>query len=130
MKRHFLDFLSRNNNTILRDEADYIVFQSGQLNFVFEWDDNDPGYFRFVLPNIETFVSSEALLADMISIARELKLVRCINVENNILLFSDSAITSFSNIDTIFERHIRALTEAWNRYGQIRDSRMEGGRHE
>lgn len=116
MEKEFLFFLESHDGTceIKEKNKDYIIFRYNQMNCVFEWDINDPGYYRIVLPNIDKYGNNKPQI--MLDVTKSVKLVKCIENGGNVFMFVDGYVTNSIKIDSIFQRFLDTLEYAFQEY--------------
>lgn len=115
MLKLFKDYLNSNNISIKGEEEISVFFNYSDLNYLFVFDENDPFYFRLILPNIMSMNedNSEKIYKVINSTNLKFKVVKTtISGNNNIWISIESFVYSKENIDELFKRSMELLKSA------------------
>ena len=124
MRERLLEYLDKNN--IKGDiHKDIVSFRSDGLNFVCQFYDDDPYYFRLMLPRIDK-KDSDSLQQITSSINLRFKVAKLIDVGGEPWLVAESFVYSSENGELLIARLVRLLTDVYNYYYmQMRQTNAE-----
>ena len=117
LKNKFRDFLSNQSEiSILEDKESYFNFSSNGLIYVFETFEDDPYYFRMVLPNIFAIddTNRDWLNTQIDDFSLSVKVARLIKNSSSVSAIADSFVYSPENIDYLFKRVLSCLVTIYN----------------
>ena len=112
LKERFKNYISKESNTpIAEEDENSFNFTSNGLKYVFETFDDDPYYFRLVLPNILTIdESNKSWIENQIDkLSINIKDARLVKNSEKVSAIADSFVYSPENIDYLFKRVISCL---------------------
>lgn len=121
----FISYLDKNGlKYSLYKESSYLSFSLNNLNYLFQWQERDPNYFRIALPNVENSPVGNDKLSIVNQLVARYKVAKAITMnDGNLWLVAESFVYSWDNLDSLFARMISLL-------GQIIDdyrSNVRGG---
>lgn len=114
----FISYLDKNGlKYSLYQESGFLSFSLNNLNYLFQWQERDPNYFRIALPNVE----NSPVINDRLSIINQLvaryKVAKAITMNNgNLWLVAESFVYSWDNLDSLFARMISLLGQIIDEY--------------
>ena len=112
MKEKFENFLKQKTITTEDIGENTLVFQNGNLYYVFQWDDD--AYFRIILPNIDK--SNDNTLKIARDIERDFKVVKIIDVNDDLWIVAESYVASSENLENLFETLLNLTQVVFNYY--------------
>lgn len=97
-----------------------ISFSSSNHNYIFEYDpQTERQYFRFILPNIESNQVDENIRNRISELNRNIKLVKFVEMNDNVWIMAEQFCYSSESIDSLFNRLIGLLDYALSRYRSL-----------
>ncbi|MDE6379472.1 MAG: hypothetical protein K2L11_03295 [Muribaculaceae bacterium] len=117
LKDKFRDYISNQSEiSILEEKESYFNFSSNGLIYVFETFEDDPYYFRMVLPNIFAIDDSNRdwLNTQIDDLSLSVKDARLIKNGSSVSAIADSFVYSPENIDYLFKRVLSCLVTIYN----------------
>lgn len=112
MKEKFENFLKQKTITSEDIGENTLAFQNGNLHYAFQWDDD--AYFRIILPNIDK--SNDNTLRIAREIERDFKVVKIIEVNDDLWIVAESFVASTENLDSLFEILLNLTQAVFNHY--------------
>lgn len=117
LKDQFRDYVSKQSEiSILQENESFFNFSNNGLIYTFETFEEDPYYFRIVLPNIfavddsnKNWVNSQI---EYLSIS--VKVARLVKNESSVSAIADSFVYSPENIDYLFKRVLSCLVTIYD----------------
>ena len=115
----FREYISNQSGiSIVKETDSYINFSSNGLIFVFEIFENDPYYFRIILPNIFAIDNSnESWVNTQIeNFLINIKVARLVKKDLSVSAIADSFVYSPKNIDYLFNRVLSCLVTVYDEF--------------
>ena len=114
----FISYLDKNGlKYISYKESETLSFSLNNLNYLFQWQERDPNYFRFALPNIENAPIGNDRLAIINELIASFKVAKAITIEGgNLWLVAETFVYSSENIESLFARMIFLLGQIIEEY--------------
>ncbi len=117
----FKQFLSSKSIDYTSPSDGFVKFSIGELNYLFQYNESrDSGYFRLMLPNVDSIEDSNADAEDkrkkMIILSTTYKVGKCIQLNNQIWLIAESFFASKDGVEQVFDRMIGLLKEMIEKY--------------
>ncbi len=112
MLKSFKDYLSSSNIDIIKEDQTGISFEYGGFKYLFVVDENDPFYFRLILPNVLSINTGvQSVIYGVINVInKNYKAVKVfVNDDANIWISVEEFIHSKENIYDLFKRIIELL---------------------
>ncbi len=112
MLKSFKDYLSSSNIDIIKEDQTGISFEYGGFKYLFVVDENDPFYFRLILPNVLSInTGDQSVIYEVINVInKNYKAVKVfVNDDANIWISVEEFIYSKENIYDLFKRIIELL---------------------
>ena len=108
----------------LYKESETLSFSLNNLNYLFQWQERDPNYFRIALPNIENSPIDNNRSTIVNQLIAGFKVAKAITMEDgNLWLVAETFIYSSENIESLFARMIFLLGQIIDEYR----NRVRGG---
>lgn len=101
-----------------------LLFSVNGLNFIFETNDNDPHFLRLTLPQINRQgVLLDNLEKQIHQLNRNYKVVKIVRqTDDSLWIYADAFVYSIDNVESLFVRLTRALTDMINEYRIIENN--------
>ena len=112
MKEKFENYLKLKNIKCESIGSNTLVFQNGNLHYAFQWDED--AYFRIILPNIDK--SDDNTLRIAREIERDFKVVKIIDVNDDLWIVAESFVASAEILDNLFEIFLNLTQAVFNYY--------------
>jgi len=121
----FISYLNKNGlKYVLYKESETLYFSLNNLNYLFQWQEQDLNYFRIALPNVDNPPLSTERTGIINQLIAGYKVAKAITMEDGHLwLVAESFVYSLDNIDKLFARMIYLLGQIIEDYS----SRVRGG---
>lgn len=122
------EFLRKRGIVASDTERGRLSFSVNSLNYIFEFFENDPFFFRLWLPKITNKCQAyDNMSNDIQRLNRNFKVAKIIVQENNELwIVADQFVYSTIQIDYLFERIIQAMGDMINEYHQLENQQING----
>lgn len=115
-----MNYLENNGIQYSRLSDTLISFSSLNHNYIFEYEpQTESQYFRLILPNIESNQVDANIHNRILELNRNIKLVKFVEINNNIWIMAEQFCYSAEGIDSLFNRMIGLLDYALNRYRNL-----------
>lgn len=113
----FKNYLSKKGITYMEVDFETLHFKFNQLDYVFQVDDRDDSYFRFILPNVLKITEhNKSQIRDYISsMNSEFKVGKIVEVSDDVWITAESFVYSFFSISLLFDRLIFLLLEIYKK---------------
>lgn len=116
----FMNYLENNGMQYSSLSNTLISFSSSNHNYIFEYDpQTERQYFRFILPNIESNQVDENIRNRISELNRNIKLVKFVEMNDNVWIMAEQFCYSSESIDSLFNRLIGLLDYALSRYRSL-----------
>jgi len=121
----FISYLDKNGlKYVSYKESGTLSFSLNNLNYLFQWQERDPNYFRIALPNIESAPISNDRMNIINQLVASFKVAKAITMEDgNLWLVAETFVYSSDNVDSLFARMIYLLGQIIDEYR----NRVRGG---
>lgn len=121
----FISYLDKNGLKYVRyKESETLSFSLNNLNYLFQWQERDPNYFRIALPNIENLPISNEKLTIVNQLIAGFKVAKAITMDDgNLWLVAETLVYSSENLENLFARLIFLLGQIIEEYRE----RVRGG---
>lgn len=121
----FISYLDKNGlKYVSYKESGTLSFSLNNLNYLFQWQERDPNYFRIALPNIESAPISNDRMNFINQLVASFKVAKAITMEDgNLWLVAETFVYSSDNVDSLFARMIYLLGQIIDEYR----NRVRGG---
>ena len=121
----FISYLDKNGLKYVRyKESETLSFSLNKLNYLFQWQERDPNYFRIALPNIENLPISNEKLTIVNQLIAGFKVAKAITMDDgNLWLVAETFVYSSENLENLFARLIFLLGQIIEEYRE----RVRGG---
>lgn len=122
------DFLKKRGINAKEEKSGSLKFSVNGLNFICDTTDSDPYFLRLQLPRINSVDAQIDNLSDDIQqLNRSFKVTRIVKGTDGFLwVIADIFVYSTENIDNVFERLIKAMTEMINDYYNLEREKGHG----
>lgn len=112
-----MNYLENREIQYKRLSSSLMSFKYSNCNYIFEYDSQtERQYFRLILPNIESSPINEQIRDRILSLNGEIKLVKFVEINNNIWIMAEQFCYSAEGIDSLFNRLIGLLEYALKEY--------------
>lgn len=118
------DFFDVKEYEFLNIKKTLLQFSIDERNYVAEYNkDDDPGFFRVLLPKIESIdeISIREVKDRMITITSLYKVGKAISINNEVWLSAEVFISSESNVLELFTRMLSVLNDMYKKYNEMRN---------
>lgn len=114
----FISYLNKNGlKYVLYKESETLSFSLNNLNYLFQWQEQDLNYFRIALPNVDNPPLSTERTGIINQLVAGYKVAKAITMnDGNLWLVAESFIYSSDNIDKLFARMIYLLGQIFDEY--------------
>ena len=121
----FISYLDKNGLKYVRyKESETLSFSLNNLNYLFQWQERDPNYFRIALPNIENLPIGNEKLTIVNQLIAGFKVAKAITMDDgNLWLVAETFVYSSENLENLFARLIFLLGQIIEEYRE----RVRGG---
>lgn len=97
-------------------QSEILMFNTNNLNYIFQWQESDPYYFRLSLPNVDSEMTN-----DIQRIAMELnaqyKVAKVIEMpDHHVWIIAEAFVYSFDKIEALFSRMVFLLSNVIDEY--------------
>ena len=118
MKDLFIRYLKSEGITFSIVSNTLLTFQYSRINFLFEYNIEDPSFFRLIVPNIDNEDTiTEEIRERVCVISASYKVGKCLIVNNNqVWLTAEAFLFSKENIAPMFQRMITLLCQMLEDY--------------
>lgn len=114
----FISYLNKNGlKYVLYKESETLSFSLNNLNYLFQWQEQDLNYFRIALPNVDNPQLSTERTGIINQLVAGYKVAKAITMnDGNLWLVAESFIYSSDNVDKLFARMIYLLGQIFDEY--------------
>lgn len=121
----FISYLDKNGlKYVSYKESETLSFSLNNLNYLFQWQDRDPNYFRIALPNIDNSPINNDRQSIINQLIAGFKVAKAITMEDgNLWLVAETFVYSSENVESLFARMIYLLGQIIDEYR----NRVRGG---
>jgi len=114
----FISYLNKNGlKYVLYKESETLSFSLNNLNYLFQWQEQDLNYFRIALPNVDSPQLSTERTGIINQLVAGYKVAKAITMnDGNLWLVAESFIYSSDNVDKLFARMIYLLGQIFDEY--------------
>ena len=119
--KKFRDFLTKQKNVNKESDEEYtITFKYDDLSLIFESFEDDPYYYRFILPIIFTIDedNKEWVDEEINKLTAIIKVARLFKVDKDVWVVADGFVYSEENMDYLFLRMISCLDTLFDEFKQ------------
>jgi hypothetical protein len=121
----FISYLDKNGlKYVSYNQSETLSFSLNNLNYLFQWQESDPNYFRIALPNIENSPINNERQAIINQLIAGFKVAKAITMDDgNLWLVAETFVYSSENLEKLFARMIYLLGQIIDEYR----NRVRGG---
>ena len=114
----FISYLNKNGlKYVLYKDSETLSFSLNNLNYLFQWQEQDLNYFRIALPNVDNPQLSTERTGIINQLVAGYKVAKAITMnDGNLWLVAESFIYSSDNVDKLFARMIYLLGQIFDEY--------------